>query len=67
MTFPMPCHQHDVRTCEIALVLRDAGLVIAITASCGAITALVIYGLQLRWALSLCVAGLDALTKNTAA
>jgi len=41
--------------------------VIAITASCGAITALVIYGLQLRWALSLCVAGLDALTKNTAA
>jgi hypothetical protein len=41
----------------IALILRDAGLVIAIAASCGAITALVIYGLQLRWALSLYVAG----------
>jgi hypothetical protein len=51
----------------IALILRDAGLVIAIAASCGAITALVIYGLQLRWALSLYVAGLAALTKNTAA
>jgi hypothetical protein len=36
----------------IALVFRDAGLVIAIAASCGAITALVIYGLHLWWGLS---------------
>jgi hypothetical protein len=51
----------------IALILRVAGLVIVIAASCGAITALVIYELQLRWALSCYVAGLAALTKNTAA
>ena len=51
----------------IALILRVADLVIVIAASCGAITALVIYGLQLRWALSRYVAGLAALTKNAAA
>ncbi len=33
----------------IALILLGAGLVIAIGASCGAITALVLYGLHLRW------------------
>ena len=42
----------------IALILRGAGLVIAIAASCGAITAVVIYGLHLRWALSRYAAGL---------
>jgi hypothetical protein len=36
----------------LALILLGAGLVIAIGASCGVITALVIYGLHLRWALS---------------
>jgi hypothetical protein len=51
----------------IALVLRDAGLVIAIAASCGAITALVIYGLHLRWALSRYAAGLAVPTGNAAA
>ena len=51
----------------IALILRDTGLVIAIAASCGAITALAIYGLHLRWALSRYVAGLAALTGNTSA
>lgn len=42
----------------IALLLLGAGLVIAIGASCGVITALVIYGLHLRWALSRYAAGL---------
>ena len=42
----------------LALVLLGAGLVIAIGASCGVITALVIYGLHLRWALSRYTAGL---------
>jgi hypothetical protein len=42
----------------IALILLGAGLVIAIGASCGVITALVIYGLHLRWALSRYAAGL---------
>jgi hypothetical protein len=51
----------------IALVLRDTGLVIAIAASCGAITALVIYGLHLRWALSRYAAGLAVPTGKTAA
>jgi hypothetical protein len=46
---------------------RDAGLVIAIAASCGAITALVIYGLHLRWALSRYAAGLAVPTGKTAA
>ena len=47
----------------IALILRDAGLVITIAASCGAITALVIYGLHLRWALSRYAAGLAVPTR----
>lgn len=51
----------------IALIVRDAGLVIAIAASCGAITALVIYGLHLRWALSRYAAGLAVPTGKTAA
>jgi hypothetical protein len=51
----------------IALILRDAGLVIVIAASCGAITALVIYGLHLRWAISRYAAGLAAPAENTAA
>ena len=51
----------------IALILRDAGLVIAIAACCGAITALVIYGLHLRWALSRYAASLALPTGNTAA
>jgi hypothetical protein len=51
----------------IALILRDAGLVIAIAASCGAITALVSYGLHLRWALSRYAAGLAAPAETTAA
>jgi hypothetical protein len=51
----------------IALILRDAGLVIAIAACCGAITALVIYGLHLRWALSRYAAGLAVPAGNTAA
>ena len=51
----------------IALLLRDAGLVIAIAASCGAITALVIYGLHLRWALSRYASSLAVPTGNTAA
>jgi hypothetical protein len=51
----------------IALILRDAGLVIAIAASCGAITALVIYGLHLRWALRRYAAGLAAPAETTAA
>jgi hypothetical protein len=51
----------------IALLLRDAGLVIAIAASCGAITALVIYGLHLRWALSRYTAGLTEPAQHTAA
>lgn len=42
----------------IALILLGAGLVIAIGASCGVITALVIYGLHLRWAFSRYAAGL---------
>jgi len=42
----------------VALILRDAGLLIAIAACCGASTALVIYGLHLRWALSRYTAGL---------
>jgi hypothetical protein len=42
----------------IALILLGAGLVIAIGASCGVLTALVLYGLHLRWALSRYVAGL---------
>jgi hypothetical protein len=42
----------------IALILLGAGVVIAIGASCGVITALVIYGLHLRWALSRYAAGL---------
>jgi hypothetical protein len=50
----------------IALILRDAGLVIAIAACCGAITALVIYGLHLRWALSRYAAGLAVPSGNTA-
>ena len=50
----------------IALILRGAGLVIAIAASCGAITALVIYGLHLRWALSRYAAGLAVPSGNTA-
>jgi hypothetical protein len=51
----------------IALLLRDAGLVIAIAASCGAITASVIYGLHLRWALSRYTAGLTEPAQHTAA
>jgi hypothetical protein len=51
----------------IALILRDTGLVIAIAAGCGAITALVSYGLHLRWALSRYAAGLAGPTENTAA
>src|SRR6266566_668764 len=51
----------------IAPILRDAGLVIAIAACCGAITALVSYGLHLRWALSRYAAGLAVPTGNTAA
>jgi hypothetical protein len=51
----------------IALILRGAGLVIAIAASCGAITALVIYGLHLRWALSRYAAGLAVPAGKTAA
>ena len=51
----------------IALILRGAGLVIAIVVSCGAITALVIYGLHLRWALSRYAAGLAAPAQHTAA
>ena len=51
----------------IALILRDAGLAIAIAACCGAITALVIYGLHLRWALSRYAAGLAVPTGKTAA
>jgi len=50
----------------IALILRDAGLVIAIAACCGAITALVIYGLHLRWALSRYAAALAVPSGNTA-
>jgi hypothetical protein len=42
----------------IALILRHADLVITIAASCSAITALAIYGLHLRWALSRYNAGL---------
>ena len=56
-----------VASIGIALILRDAGLVIVIAADCGAITTLVIYGLHLRWALSRYTAGLAALTGNTAA
>jgi hypothetical protein len=51
----------------IALILRGAGLVIAIAAICGAITALVIYGLHLRWALSRYAAALAAPAQHTAA
>ena len=51
----------------IALILRGAGLVIAIAASCGAITALVIYGLHLRWALSRYATGLAVPVGKTAA
>ena len=51
----------------IALILRDAGLAIAIAACCGAITALVIYGLHLRWALSRYAAGLAVSAGKTAA
>src|SRR5438045_4025178 len=51
----------------IALILRDAGLVIAIAACCGAITAWVIYGLRLRWALSRYAAALAAPAQHTAA
>ena len=51
----------------IALILRDAGLAIAIAACCGAITALVIYGLHLRWALSRYAAGLAVPAGKTAA
>jgi hypothetical protein len=50
----------------IALILRDAGLVIAIAACGGTITALVIYGLHLRWALSRYAAGLAVPSGNTA-
>jgi hypothetical protein len=50
----------------IALILRGAGLLIAITASCGAITALVIYGLHLRWALGRYAAGLAEPTQHPA-
>ena len=50
----------------IALIFRGAGLVIAIAACCGAITALVIYGLHLRWALSRYAAGLAVPSGNTA-
>ena len=50
----------------IALILRGAGLVIAIAAICGAITAVVIYGLHLRWALSRYAAGLAVPSGNTA-
>jgi len=51
----------------IALILRSAGLVIAIAASCGAITALVIYGLHLRWALRRYAARLAQPAQHTAA
>src|SRR5438045_1316223 len=51
----------------IALIIRDAGLVIAIAAICGAITAVVIYGLHLRWALSRYAAALAAPAQHTAA
>jgi hypothetical protein len=51
----------------IALILHDAGLVIAIAASCGAVTALIIYGLHLRWALRRYAAGLAAPAQHTAA
>jgi hypothetical protein len=50
----------------IALILRGAGLVIAIAASCGAITAVVIYGLHLRWALSRYAAGLAVPAQHAA-
>jgi hypothetical protein len=50
----------------IALILRGAGLVIAVVASCGAITALVIYGLHLRWALTRYATGLAAPAHHTA-
>jgi hypothetical protein len=40
--------------------------VIAIAAGCGAITALVIYGLHLRWALSRYAAGLAVPAGSTA-
>jgi hypothetical protein len=48
-------------------LLRDAGLVIAIAASCGAVTALFVYGLHLRWALGRYAAGLAAPAQHTAA
>jgi hypothetical protein len=51
----------------IALILRDVGLVIAIAAICGAITAVVIYGLHLWWALSRYTAALAAPALPTAA
>jgi hypothetical protein len=51
----------------IALILCDAGLVVAIAGSCGAITALVVYGLHLRWAFSRYAAGLARPAENTAA
>src|SRR6266480_3204726 len=51
----------------IALILRGAGLVIAIAASCGAITAVVIYGLHLRWALRRYAAGLAEPAQHAAA
>jgi hypothetical protein len=51
----------------IALILRGAGLVTAVAASCGAITALVIYGLHLRWALSCYAAGLAVPAENCSA
>jgi hypothetical protein len=50
----------------VALILHHAGLVIAIAASCGAITTLVIYGLHLWWALSRYAARLAVPTSNTA-
>ena len=51
----------------IALILRGAGLLITIAVSCGAIMALVIYGLHLRWALSRYAAGLAEPAQHAAA
>src|SRR6266480_2244002 len=48
-------------------VVYTAGLMIAVAASCGAVMALVIYGLHLRWALSRYAVGLAAPAQHTAA
>ena len=50
----------------IALTLHGSGLVIAVAAICGAIAALGIYALHLRWALRRYAVGLPAGTEDTA-